>query len=83
MLLACKFGYCVELHCINESINHSGRISVVEADFHFLTQSLYSVENRIGKIAAKELNSFFKLTWDNVMGKAHTLGGEKIQEAYC
>ena len=74
----------MELHCLNDSINRSGRISVVEADFHFLTQSLLCRKhNRIGKITAKELKSF-KLTWDNnAMGKAPTLGGKKIQEAYC
>ena len=44
------------LHCLNESINRSGRaeewdkdVLLVEApidtDFHFLTQSLYSVKN--------------------------------------
>ena len=49
----------MELHCLNESTNRCGRLDeevedvlgaegLVDADFHFLTQSLYSVENMAG-----------------------------------
>ena len=49
----------MELHCLNESTNRCGRLDkkvedvlgaegLVDAEFHFLTQSLYSVENMAG-----------------------------------
>ena len=48
---ACRFGYVIVLHCLIESISLSGRLleelasELLRAFLHFLTQSLYSIEN--------------------------------------